>query len=61
MEKNQLLSEIDRAFGGIQHLQLAPTKPNVAILFDTMNVLEAVYNFVKEMPDHAADSDNSGN
>lgn len=61
MEKQQLLADVDRAFTGLQHLQLAPTEHNVAILFDAMNVLKTVYNAVKEMPEHAADSNDYGN
>ena len=61
MKRDELLAEIDRAFGGIQHLQVAPTEHNVAILFDCMNVLKTAYNYVKEMPEHAADSNDRGN
>ena len=33
----------------------------MAILFDAMNVLKTAYNYVKEMPEHAADSNDRGN
>lgn len=55
-----LAADIDRVYQGIQHLQIAPTKDNIAILFDTMNVLEGLYNYVKERTDNAADCDHSG-
>ena len=55
-----LAADINRVYQGIQHLQVAPTKENVAILFDTMSVLEELYKFVRERTENAADGNDSG-
>lgn len=55
-----LAADIDRVYQGIQHLQVAPTKENVTILFDTMSVLEELYKYVKERAENAADGNDSG-
>lgn len=55
-----LAADIDRVYQGIQHLRVAPTKENVAILFDTMSVLEELYKFVRERTENAADGNDSG-
>ena len=55
-----LAADIDRVYQGIQHLQVAPTKENVAILFDTMSVLEESYKYEKARAENAADGNDSG-
>jgi len=44
----ELLSDLDRVYQGIQHLQLEPTKINTAIVLDALQVMENVYRFIKE-------------
>ena len=41
--------EISRVYQGLQHLDgLPPTKNNLAIILDALQVLEMVYNSVQE-------------
>lgn len=49
---NELLTSIDRAYQEIQNLQLQPTKNNLAIIMDVLQVLENAYNHLKECPGH---------
>ena len=44
----ELLQELDRVHSGIQHLDIQPTKNNVAIVLDALTVLEKAYMFIKE-------------
>ena len=44
----ELMKNLDRVYTGLQNLKLQPTKSNMAILFDTLQVLESVYRFVEE-------------
>lgn len=41
-----LQKDIDRVYQGLQHMQVEPTKANLAILLDTMQVLETVFHFL---------------
>ena len=49
---NELLTSIDRAYQEIQNLQLQPTKNNLAIIMDVLQVLENSYNHLKECSCH---------
>lgn len=41
--------EISRVYQGLQHLNgLPPTKNNLAIILDALQVLEMVYNSIQE-------------
>lgn len=41
--------EIRRVYQGLQHLNgLAPTKNNLAIILDALQVLEMIYNSIQE-------------
>ena len=42
----KLQKDIDRVYQGLQHMQVEPTKANLAILLDAMQTLEVVYNFL---------------
>lgn len=51
--------EISRVYKGLQHLEgLPPTKNNLAIVLDALQVLEMVYNSIQEeVKFDAAESD----
>ena len=49
---NELLTSIDRAYQEIQNLQLQPTKNNLAIIMDVLQVLENAYSHLKECSCH---------
>ena len=53
-----LISDIDRAYKGLQNLQITATKANAAIVLDTLQVLEQVYKHLTE--ENHAESNNSG-
>lgn len=41
--------EISRVYQGLQHLEgVPPTKDNLAIILDALQVLEIVYNSIQE-------------
>lgn len=42
-----LLKDLDRIYKGIQNLQVQPTKNNTAIILDTLQVLEVVYQYLQ--------------
>jgi len=44
----ELLSDLDRVYTSVQHLQLEPTKTNTAIILDALQVMEKVYRLLKE-------------
>lgn len=56
---DNLLNDLDRAYKGLQHLQLESTKTNMAIIWDTLNVLEKVSAHLQE--ENNANTNNSGN
>ena len=43
----ELLAQIDKAWQGIQKLQLEPSKHNLVIIADTLTALEQAYNVIK--------------
>ena len=43
----ELIQELDRVYSGIQHLEIQPTKNNVAIILDALNVIEKAFVFIK--------------
>ena len=45
----ELQKDIDRIYQGLQHMKVEPTKANLAILLDTMQTLENVFNFLGEL------------
>ena len=51
--------EIRRVYQGLQHLNgLSPTKNNLAIILDALQVLEMIYNSIQEeVKTDAAESD----
>lgn len=49
MNKEKAMANIDRIYKGIQNLEVQPTKHNTAIILDTLTVLEAVYNDIRQM------------
>lgn len=53
-----LISDIDRVYKGLQNLQIAATKANTAIVLDTLQVLEAIYKHLTE--ENHANSNDSG-
>lgn len=52
-----LLQDMDRVYTGLQHLSIKPTKNNVAILLDTLTVMEKAYTFIQEHEKEADDGD----
>lgn len=49
----QLLSDLDRIYRGLQTLVIQPTKDNVDILTDAFRVLEAAHAYIRNHPDPA--------
>ena len=47
----ELQKDISRVYQGLQHMQVEPTKANLAILLDTMQTLEVVHNFLGGLKD----------
>lgn len=45
---DKLLQDIDRVYTGIQNLKMQPNKHNVAIVLDTLTVLESVYSYLQD-------------
>lgn len=45
---DELMKDVERVHDGIQHLQVQPTKTNIAIIFDALNVLENVYQHLSQ-------------
>jgi len=45
----ELQKDIDRIYQGLQHMKVEPTKANLAILLDTMQTLENVFNFLGKL------------
>lgn len=42
-----LLKDLDRIYTGLQNLNVQPTKNNTAIILDTLQVLEVVYQYLQ--------------
>lgn len=42
----ELKKDVDRAYQGLQHLNIEPTKVNLAILMDALQTMENVYRFL---------------
>lgn len=53
----ELQADLNRVYEGIQHLQVQPTKVNVAIILDALQTLEKCDDFLKEVHDGNADSE----
>lgn len=49
----ELLAQIDKAWQGIQKLQLEPSKHNLVIIADTLTALEQAYNVLKAADEKA--------
>lgn len=49
MKIEELMKDMDRVHGGIQHLQIQPTKSNTAIILDALTVLENAYAVLDEI------------
>ena len=54
-EKNELMRDIDVAHDAIQHLNIEPTKNNLANMLFILQTLEKAYQFVSNVPDAPAE------
>lgn len=44
----ELLQDMDKAYTALQRLNLQPTKANMTILMETLNVMEKAYVYIKD-------------
>lgn len=58
--KNELMSDLDVAHNAIQHLNIEPTKNNLANMLFILQTLEKAYQFVSNVPDAPAEPAEKG-
>ena len=44
----ELIDDLNRVYGGIQNLDVQPTKKNTAIILDTLTVIESSIEYVMQ-------------
>ena len=53
MTPEALMRELDRAYQGLQHLNIEPNKANLAILMDALQTMENAYHFIGGLKNEA--------